>query len=189
MQVNQTAEQANNTTSTVQPENLTDKEMESIRGKLIWKVAAVIVAAVGFIGYIQIFGLSFEGKESDFYVPALTGEANILAYKNSCTEINLSELSKDFKALNGQKVKVKGQIQKKEEYIQFDKTRTYIELKVPELSPYYHILVSYSATIPFKEGNMITVYGDYEFPLGTQSSQELANKYLPGIRAGYIEKI
>jgi predicted double-glycine peptidase len=32
-QVNQTAEQDNNTTSTVQPENLTDKEMESIKGQ------------------------------------------------------------------------------------------------------------------------------------------------------------
>jgi hypothetical protein len=156
--------------------------------KVLTVILIIIVAA---FAYVLILGIpfTFEGKESDFYVPALTGEASISSYKNSCTEINLSELSKDFKALNGQKVKVKGQIQKKEEYIQFDKARTYIELKVPELSPYHHILVSYSATIPFKEGNMITVYGEYEFPVGTQSSQELANKYLPGIRAGYIEKI
>ncbi|MEN4018796.1 MAG: hypothetical protein PQ975_11935 [Methanobacterium sp.] len=33
MAVNQIAEQANNTTSIIQPENLTDKEMESIKGQ------------------------------------------------------------------------------------------------------------------------------------------------------------
>ncbi|MBM4240972.1 MAG: hypothetical protein FJ150_04845 [Euryarchaeota archaeon] len=157
--------------------------------KLSKVLAVILIIVVAAFAYV-IFGIpfTFEGKESDFYVPAVTGEANISSYKNSCTEINLSELSKDFKALNGQKVKVKGQIQKKEEYMQFDKTRTYIELKVPELSPYHHILVSYSATIPFKEGDMITVYGVYEFPVGTQSSQELANKDLSAIKAAYIEK-
>jgi len=35
---------------------------------------------------------------------------------------------------------------------------------------------------------MITVYGVYEFPVGTQTSQQLANKDLPVIKAAYIEK-
>ncbi|MBM4241047.1 MAG: hypothetical protein FJ150_05240 [Euryarchaeota archaeon] len=150
-------------------------------------VALLIIAAVAFISYIQIFGLSFEGKESDFYVPTVTGD-NISEYKKTCSELNLSQVSKDFKSFNGQKVKVKGQIQKKEEYVQFDKKRTTIVLKVPELSPDPYILVSYSSTIPFKEGDIITVYGVYEFPVGTQASQELANKNLPAIKAAYIEK-
>jgi len=157
--------------------------------KLSKILAIVLIIVVAAFAYVLMFGIpfTFEGKESDFYVPVVTGD-DILAYKTSCTEINLSELSKDFKALNGQKVKVKGQIHKKQVYVQFDKTRTYIELKVPELAPYHHILVFYSATLPFKEGDMITVYGEYEFPVGTQSSQELANKDLPSIKAAYIEK-
>jgi len=109
--------------------------------KLSKVLAVILIIVAAAFAYVLIFGIpfTFEGKESDFYVPAVTGEANISSYKNSCCEINLSELSQDFKALNGQKVKVKGQIQKKEEYVQFDKTRTYIELKVPELSPYHYI--------------------------------------------------
>lgn len=156
--------------------------------KIKISVVLLIMAAVGFIGYIQIFGLSFEGKESDFYVPALTGEANISSYKNSCIELNLSQVSKDPYSLIDKNIKVTGEILEKKEYIQFDKTRTSIVLKVPELSPYHHILVSYSATIPFKEGNMITVYGEYHYPGRTDAPPEIANKYLPAIKVAYIEK-
>jgi len=150
-------------------------------------VALLIIAAVAFISYIQIFGLSFEGKESDFYVPTVTGD-NISVYKNSCTEINLSQVSKNPGSLIGQKVKVKGQILKKEEYAQFGKTRTHIVLKVPKLSPDPYILVSYSTTIPFKQGDMITIYGEYIYPTKDETSPELANKFLPSIKAAYIEK-
>jgi len=163
------------------------------------KVLAVILIIVGaaFV-YVLVFGspfflggkgiINFKGKESDFYVPAVTGEDNISAYKNSCTEINLSQVSKNPESLIGQKVKVKGQIQEKVEYVDFDKTRTSIVLKVPGLSPDPYILVSYSGTLTFTQGDIITVYGEYYYPGRTDAPPEIANKDLPDIDAGYIEK-
>ncbi|MEN4017334.1 MAG: hypothetical protein PQ975_01870 [Methanobacterium sp.] len=156
--------------------------------KIRISVVLLIIAAVGFIGYIQIFGLSFEGKESDFYVPAVTGEANILAYKNSCTELNLSQVSKDPYSLIDKNVKVTGEIIEKKEYVQFDKARTSIVLKIPGLSPDPYIFVNYSGTLTFTQGDMITVYGKYHYPGRTDAPPEIANKHLPVIRAAYIEK-
>jgi len=160
--------------------------------KLSKILAALLIIVVAAFAYTLIFGLSFEflaseGKESDSYLPVVSGE-NISAYKASCTELNLSKASENPTSLNGQKIKVKGQIQKKIEHVQFNKKRTYIELKVPELSPDPYILVSYSTTIPFKQGDIITVYGEYFYPAKTETSPELANKFLPGIKAAYIEK-
>lgn len=116
-----------------------------------------------FLVFIQIFGLSFEGKESDFYVEPVNKE-NIPAYKDSCIQFNLSSVLKDLTALQGQKVKVTGQIYQKEEYNQFYKTRTSLLLKVPELAPEPYIDVSYTGTTPFIEGDMVTVYGEYYYP-------------------------
>ncbi|MBM4240973.1 MAG: hypothetical protein FJ150_04850 [Euryarchaeota archaeon] len=156
--------------------------------KIKISVVLLIIAAVSFIGYIQIFGLSFEGKESDYYAPAVTGEDNISAYKNSCTKLNLSQVSKDPFSLIDKNVKVTGEILEKKEYVQFDKTRTSIVLKVPGLSPDPYILVSYSGTLTFTQGDMITVYGKYYYPGGTDAPPEIANKFFPCIKAGYIEK-
>lgn len=157
--------------------------------KIKISVVLLIIAAAGFIGYIQIFGLSFEGKESDFYVPFLTGETNISSYKNSCIELNLSQVSKDPYSLIDENVKVTGEILEKKEYVQFDKTRTSIVLKIPGLSPDPHILVTYSGTLTVTQGDMITVYGEYHYPGRTDAPPEIANKYLPVIKAAYIEKI
>jgi len=158
-------------------------------------VVLIIIAAVSFISYIYIFGLSFEGKESDFYVPVVTGD-NISTYKNSCIELNLSQVSKDPYSLIGKRVYVTGQIAKKEEFVQFNKIRTGIVLKVPELSPIPYILVSYSSTILFKQDDMITVYGEYNYPsqyyyhpAQDKIIPEIADKFLPVIRTAYIEKI
>jgi len=116
----------------------------------------VIIGAVVFISYMSLAGLSFENKESDFfYVPVVTGD-NISAYKNSCAELNLSQVSKDPFSLVGKKVKLTGQIYKKE-YTDFEEARTFMVIKVPDFSPEYYILVFYSSNIPFKEGDMITV--------------------------------
>ncbi len=132
-------------------------------------------------------GSVFEGKEGDIYLSVVSGE-NISTYKNSCNELNISQVSKDPFSLVGQKVKVNGQIQKKEEFEQFGKIRTSIVLKVPELSPNPYILVSYATTTPFKQDDMITAYGEYYYPAKDETVPELKNKDLPVIRTVYIEK-
>jgi hypothetical protein len=158
--------------------------------KLSKILAAMLIIVVALFAYVLIFGLSFEGSESDFYVPAVTGAENISAYKNSCSELNASTLV-DYKALTGEKVKVTGQIFEKNEFIQFDKTRTFILLNVPELSEPYpapYITVSYTGTVPYNINETITVYGKYFYPICVDSPPELTNKGLIDIRAGYIEK-
>jgi hypothetical protein len=151
-------------------------------------IAIILILIVGVFAYVSVFGLSFEGSESDSFVPAVTGE-NVSTYKDSCIELDLINLSKDYRALNGQMVKVPGQIYEKREFIQFDKTRTFIIIKVPGLSPDPYILSSYTGTIPYTINDTITVYGKYMFPVGTDSPPELANKDLAEITAGYIEKV
>jgi hypothetical protein len=145
----------------------------------------IIITLISFIIYIQSFG--FEGKEIDFYVPAVTGD-NISSYKISCSELNLSQVSKDPSSLIGKKVKVTGQIYEKEEIVDFDKTRTSLVLKVPNLSPDPYILVTYTGKLPFKQDNNITVYGEYHYPAQDKTLPEIADKLLPTIHAGYIEK-
>lgn len=157
-------------------------------------ITLIFIAVISFTSYFLIFevtfneyGIGFKGKESDFYVPAVKGE-NVSKYKNSCNELNLSQISKDPKALIGKKVKVTGQIYNKEEFEDYLKTRTNIILKVPELSPYPYILVTYTGTLPFKQGDNITVYGKYYYPAMDATVLEIKNKPLPNILAGYIEK-
>ena len=75
-----------------------------------------------------------------------------------------NKVSEEPVAFNGKKVKVTGQIYRREEVIDFNKTRTHIVLSVPELSPDPYILVSYTGTLPFKRGDNITVYGEYYYP-------------------------
>ncbi|MBI5681454.1 MAG: hypothetical protein HZC47_11225 [Methanobacterium sp.] len=150
----------------------------------------LLIVVIATSAYVLMFGFpfGFEGKESDFYLPTVKGN-NISTYKNSCNELNMSQVSKDPFSLVGQKVKVAGTIQKKEETIQFNKTRTSIVLNVPELSPNPYILVTYSTTMPFKQGNIITVYGEYYYPAKDETMPEIANKELPAIKAAYIEKV
>lgn len=155
--------------------------------KLRILLAVILIIVVAFLSYVLIFGLSFEGKESDFYVPTVIGD-NISTYKNSCSELNLST-SFDYNALNGKKVKVKGQIYKKMEFVQFDKTRTDITLKVPQLSPEPYMVITYTGTIPYNINDTIKVYGVWFYPICIDSPPELANIGLAGIKAGYIEKI
>nr|WP_319372436.1 hypothetical protein [uncultured Methanobacterium sp.] len=155
------------------------------------KILAVLLIIVSAsFAYVLIFGLSFEGSEADFYVTPVTGAENISTYKNSCSELNIPTIF-DYNALNGQMVKVTGQISNKTEYFQFDKTRTTLIIKVPRISNPYpapYILASYSGTIPYNINDTITVYGQYLYPAGVDSPPELANKGLIEIKAGYIEK-
>jgi len=140
------------------------------------------------MSYVSTFGLSFEGKERDYYAPAVTGD-NISAYKNSCVELNLTKVAEEPEALIGQKVKVTGQLYNKEEYIDFDKTRTHIVLKVPELLSAPYILASYTGTLPFQKGDNITIYGEYVYPSVDTTLQGMEDVGLPCIKAEYIERI
>ena len=148
---------------------------------IIVSILVVIIA-----NYITIFG--FEGKETDFYVSPVTG-GNIYTYKNSCVDLNLSQVSNDPYSAIGKKIKITGQLYSKEEITQFNKTRTDIVLKVPELSSSYYIIVTYTGTLPFKKGDNITGYGEYFYPAQDTTLPEIANMTLPYIKAGYIEKI
>lgn len=139
------------------------------------------------MSYVYTFGLTFEGKESDYYAPTVTGN-NVSAYTDSYVNINLTKVAEDPEALIGQKVKVTGQLYNKEEYIDFDKTRTHIVLKVPELLSSHYILASYTGILPFKKGDNITIYGEYIYPALDTTLQGMEDVGLPLIKAGYIEK-
>jgi hypothetical protein len=158
--------------------------------KLSKILAILLIMVVALFAYVLIFGISFEGSESDSYVTPVTGNENISIYKSSCSELNISTLF-DYKVLNGEMVKVSGRIIEKEEYEQFEKTRTMIIINVPGLSEPYpapYIIVSYTGTIPYNINDTITVYGKYFYPAGVDSPQELSGKGLIDIKAGYIEK-
>jgi hypothetical protein len=156
----------------------------------------ILIVALASFAYLLLSGsilfsssgLTFEGKESDFFVQPVTGETNISLYKNSCTEINLTDLSNNYKVLNGKKVKITGNITDKREYVQFDKTRTDLILKVPGLSPEPYIILVYTGTVPYNINDTITVYGEFMYPTGIDSPPELANKDLASIKVVYIEK-
>nr|WP_319374513.1 hypothetical protein [uncultured Methanobacterium sp.] len=145
----------------------------------------LIIVVVGVISYIMIFGLAFEGKKSDFYIPVVS-EDNVSAYKSSCPDLNTSKVLNDPESLVGQKVKVKGSLLKKVE--NFDNT-TDLLLNVPELSMVYQngILIHYSDKIAYTEGDILEVYGEYGFlTVMGDSSSDVA---VPTIKGGYIEKI
>ena len=159
--------------------------------KLSKILAVLLIIVSASFAYVLIFGLSFEGSETDFYVTPVTGDENISIYKNSCSELNVSTIF-DYNALNGQMVKVTGQISNKTEYFQFNKTRTSLIIKIPEISNPYpapYILASYTGTVPYNINDTITVYGEYSYPTCVDSPPELAKIGLIDIRAGYIEKM
>lgn len=151
----------------------------------------VVILSILLALFAYNFGLPFVtlGQESDFFVPIVTGD-NISTYKNSCSEINLTDLSKDYKALNGKNVKITGQLCEKIEYFdfQFGNTRSNNIIKVPGISPEF-MVITYNGTIPYNINDTITVYGEYYYPVsGFHSPPEIANKNLTSIKAGYIEK-
>lgn len=146
----------------------------------------LLIIGCGILVY-YIYGFAGEISEDELYLPVLHGN-DITAYKNSCVEMNISQARNDPIVLDGQKIKVKCLVNKKEEFEQFGKTRTYLELKVLNSSPDFYILVNYSETMPFKEGNIITIYGECLYPARTAATSKLANKDLIIINTVHIEK-
>jgi len=152
-------------------------------------MAMLIGVLVSFVAYVQIFGLSFEGISNDFYLPTVSG-ANISIYEASCIDLNLSKVSENPDSLIGQKVKVKGELLKKEENP--DNT-TDILLKVPELSKYPYIIVRYSSEVPYNNGTELEVYGEYSRLSLIEEKYALtplksSNGAVPSINGVYIER-
>jgi len=137
-------------------------------------VAFVAIIAIGVI-VISLFGLMVNSA----YIPAVSGE-NISVYKSTCTEINLNRPEEELESLPWQKVKVKGTLI---ESADGTSDRTYLSLKVNNLTYYPYVDVTYSGKIPFKEGDELEVYGEYS---GIEYTD---NVTVPFIRAAYIEKI
>ena len=69
------------------------------------------------------------------------------------------------RSLINKKVKIKGEIKRKEQITQFNKDQTQLELYVPGLSPTPYIIVTYGTTTPYNVGDIIEVYGEYNYPL------------------------
>jgi hypothetical protein len=154
--------------------------------KLSKILLVLLIITFGLLVYF-IYGFTVPVDENEAFLPVLHGD-NVTVYKNSCVEMNISQARNDPITLNGHKVKVMGLIDKKEEFEQFGKTRTYLELKVLNASPDFYILVNYSETMPFKEGDIITAYGECLYPVQTTSSPKLAKKDLIRIDTVHIEK-
>jgi hypothetical protein len=151
------------------------------------KISLVIVITILCVIFIITYViLPFTTMTEDkLFSPILTGN-NLTEYENSCLELNVSQLATKTASLKGQKVKTIGQIFKKQEFTQFNKTGTYIELKVPGSNQDIYILVSSAETNIFTEGDWIKVYGECTYPVQTTVSSDLSNKNLVKINAIHI---
>ena len=88
----------------------------------------LLIVLTGIFVYVLIWGLSFpfcEQNESQTFLPVFWGD-NLAEYEKFCTELNISQAVNNPSSLIGHKVKVQGQIIRKEEFQQFNKTRTYM---------------------------------------------------------------
>jgi hypothetical protein len=158
-------------------------------------VAAVIISVVGIMGIAAC--LEFSGSEtgvtspfageidsnipdqSDFYLPTVTGE-NISAYKSSCTELNLSNITSSSEPPYKQRFKFKGEL-----FGIFEnaENNTNVQLKIPNMTLYPHVIVSYSAKIDYNIGDQLEIYGEYG------GFAEYENENVPSFKAAYIEKV
>jgi len=153
------------------------------RDKII--TMGIFMISISFLIYLSLPYAAV--TESNTFQPVLGGE-NLTNYESTCVDFNSSQVSDNPSGLIGQKVKLEGQITKINQFQQFGKNRTYIEL-VPKYSADYYIIVSYSELTPFKAGDNITVYGKYEYPVKTTVTKELADKNLVRINSVKIERV
>ena len=116
--------------------------------------------------------------QSEFYLPTVSGE-NIPKYKDSCKEVNLNKPLNELDQLSGQKVKVKGELY---DVAQNMEGSTNIMVKIPNVSIYPFIMVTYSSKIPYSLGDKLEIYGEYG------SIVQYENDTVPCIEAAYIGK-
>ncbi len=127
----------------------------------------------------------YREKSEDDYAPV---NNDIHIHNYSYTKLNLSVVQRTPEAFIGENVQITGQITSKEEIKKENRTITNIVLGVQGLSEKLYLIVSYPNIFPFKEGDNVTVYGEYYFPVENQSLKEIAGKKLPGIKAAYVNK-
>jgi hypothetical protein len=160
-------------------------------------VGLILILVVGIIGtaiYVGIgetqnimrqISISSDSEESsipdqsEFYLPTVTGE-NISSYKVSCKETDLDKSSKELESVKGQKIKVKGELYN---IMQNIEGSTNIHVKIPNLSQYPYVIVSYSSKIPYSLGDKLEIYGEYN------DFVDYENESVPFIKASYIEKV
>lgn len=150
------------------------------RIKVSLVLVVIILCVIFTVTYIVLPFTTM--TEDNTFQPILTGN-NLTEYEESCLELNVKQLATNPASLKGQKVKTMGQISKKQEFTQFNKTRTYIELKIPGSTQDSYVLVSFAENTVFTEGEWIKVYGKCTYPVQTTSSPELSNKNLVQINA------
>jgi len=133
---------------------------------------------------MKYFGMYREKQEDDF--DPVNGD--IGSYNDFYGKLDVNLVQRTPKTFIGEKVQITGQITGKEEVIEESGTRTDIALSVQGLSKKLYLIVSYSNVLPFKEGDNVTVYGEYYFPAENQRLKEVAGKKLPGIKVAYMKK-
>lgn len=147
-------------------------------------ILLLIIAAGSVLTYFTLVYLPM--NENNIFLHVLNG-SELTTYQNSCNEMDISQSFNNPSVLNGQKVKVKGQITKIEKFQQFNKNHTYIEIIISNYTPVFYIIISYAEVTSFNVGDNITVYGRYEYPVKTSATPALANKDLIKINAVHID--
>ena len=135
-------------------------------------------------GDMKYIGIYRERSEDD-YAPM---NNDIDTYNYSYTKLNLSLVQRTPEAFIGEKVQITGQITGKVEVIEESGARTDIALSVQGLSNGVYLILSYPNVLPFKEKDVVTVYGEYYFPVENQRLKEIAGKKLPGIKVVKMKK-
>jgi len=133
---------------------------------------------------MKYIGICREKSEDD-YAPV---NNDIHIHNYPYTKLNLSVVQRTPEAFIGENVQITGQITSKEEIKKENRTITNIVLGVQGLSEKLYLIVSYPNIFPFKEGDNVTVYGEYYFPAENQRLKEVAGKKLPGIKVAYMKK-
>lgn len=113
---------------------------------------------------------------------------DIGSYNDFYGKLDVNLVQRTPEAFIGEKVQITGQITSKVEFIEESGTRTDIALNAQGLSNRVYLILSYPNVLPFKEKDVVTVYGEYYFPAENQRLKEAAGKKLPGIKVAYMKK-
>ena len=147
-------------------------------------VISFITICVGSSLYLQV--ARSDMKYFGMYRKKSKKNKSINTSRNSYHRLDLNLMQKTHEFLIGKNIQVFGEIQSINEVVQDNKTVTYIFLKVNGLKNPF--IVFYHSIVPFKEGDSITVYGEYYIPDVSRILKEVVNKKLPGIKVVKMKK-
>ncbi|MCG2828073.1 hypothetical protein [Methanothermobacter sp. K4] len=120
------------------------------------------------------------------YPEPLNG-TSIISYKNSCSQLNLSDVEENPFSPKERRVWVDGIVFRKYEFESINRT---VPLMVLSVSPGPgYVLVRYGAASPLKAGDHVRVYGEYFYPARNEIAPEIRDRNLPGIKAVYMQKM